>query len=461
MKNEPIIIAGAGMTGLSAAWYLEKKGYTNIIILEAGSRPGGKIETIFENGFMVEKGPDSFVVTKPYALDLVHDLGMDDHLITPKTNRFLILKDGNLYNTPKGLNMMVPTDPGAFLESRFFSWPAKHRILEESVIPVNTSTEDESFASFMLRRFGQEMLDLYAGPLFTGIYATPADELSLNATFPMLKKMEQNYGSITRAIKKQMQAQPADANGSSRSTFMGLKNGIQSLSDKLVKSLKHTRIILNTAIKEVQYNDGQFSIITEGGENHNTTNLVITLPTTAASKLMNGLSHKISDILSGFTTSSSRIVTLAYPKDKVSDPLLATGYVSAATEKNFVNAGTWISSKWDGRAKDGYVMLRCFIGKNPKAFSFTNDELIRTAHLEMKNLLGISAEPEYYWVQRWDNALPQYKVGHPDKIADLYQAIEPFKGLQLAGSYINGVGLPDCIKQGMDVAEKVGELVSL
>jgi protoporphyrinogen/coproporphyrinogen III oxidase len=390
-----------------------------------------------------------------YALDLVHDLGMDDDLISPKTNRFLILKDGKLYHTPKGLNMMVPTDPEAFLGSNFFSWSGKHRILEESVIPANTSDEDESFASFIVRRFGQEMLDLYAGPLFTGIYATPADQLSLNATFPMLKKMEQNYGSITRAIKKQMQAQPASANGSDRTTFMGLKNGIQSLSEALIKQLKHTQIKNNAFIEEILYDNDLYELIIKGEERYQTKNLIVTLPSDKSGILLKNFAPDISDILSGFSTSSSRIVTLAYPRDKVADPLLATGYVSAATEKNFVNAGTWITSKWDGRAKNGYVMLRCFIGKNPKAFTFTNDELIHTAHLEMKSLLGISGEPEFYWVQRWDNALPQYKVGHPSKISALYKAIEPFEGLHLAGSYFNGVGLPDCIKQGIDVAEIV------
>ena len=454
MKNSPIIILGAGITGLSAAWYLEKDGFTDITILEQSPRAGGKIETLHEHGFLVEKGPDSFVITKPYALDLIKDLGLENELIFPKTNKFFILKDGKMVNPPKGLNMMVPTDLPAFLESKFFSWSAKHRILHESVVHTGLQEEDESFADFIVRRFGQEMLDLYAGPLFTGIYATPAEELSLNATFPMFKKMAQQYGSITRAVKKQ--PQPSSSN---RSTFQGLKNGMQTLSDTLIKKLQHTRIKLNSKVVQLTTDNQQYAIKTEDGDDYITTNLIITLAAQLTENLINSLSPKAAEVLGSFTSSSSRIVTLAYKTDKLTEPLLATGYVSAETEKNYVSAGTWLSSKWEGRAPEGHILLRCFMGKNPGSFSLTNDQLIHAAHLEISKLLDLTEEPEYYWVQRWDDALPQYKVGHLEKINALKKALSPFTGLLLNGSYMSGVGLPDCINQGMTAAKTISQMV--
>ena len=450
MKNSPIIILGAGITGLSAAWYLEKEGFTDITILEQSPRAGGKIETLHEHGFLVEKGPDSFVITKPYALDLIRDLGLENELIYPKTNKFFILKDGKMVNPPKGLNMMVPTDLPAFLESKFFSWSAKHRILQESVVDPDLKDEDESFADFIVSRFGREMLDLYAGPLFTGIYATPAEELSLNATFPMFKKMAQQYGSITRAVKKQQQ--PSSSN---RSTFQGLKNGMQTLSDTLIKKLQHTRIKLNTRITELEFDNSQYIVKTEEGDSYTTGNLIITLAAQQTKNLLNTISPKASEVLGSFTSSSSRIVTLAYKTDKLTEPLLSTGYVSAETEKNYVSAGSWLSSKWEGRAPEGHILLRCFMGKNPESLSLTNDQLIHAAHLEISALLGIKEEPEYYWVQRWDAALPQYKVGHLEKINALKEALSSFTGLHLNGSYMSGVGLPDCINQGMTAARNV------
>ncbi len=450
MKNNPIIILGAGITGLSAAWYLEKEGFTNITILEGSARAGGKIETLHEHGFLVEKGPDSFIITKPYAINLVRELGLESELIYPKTNKFFILKDGKMVSPPKGLNMMVPTDLPAFLESKFFSWRAKHRILYESVVHPRLLDEDESFADFIARRFGQEMLDLYAGPLFTGIYATPAVELSLNATFPMFKKMATQYGSITRAVKKQ--PQPSSSN---RSTFMGLKNGMQTLSDTLIKKLQHTKTKLNSKVIELNYEDLQYVVKTEDGDSYTTANLIITLPSIQTKNLLNLISPVASEILGTFTSSSSRIVTLAYKTDKLTEPLLATGYVSAETEKNYVSAGTWLSSKWEGRAPDGHILLRCFMGKNPGSFSLTNDQLIHAAHLEMSGLLDLTEEPEYYWVQRWDSALPQYKVGHLEKVNDLREALSSLKGLQLNGSYLSGVGLPDCIGQGLRAATNI------
>jgi len=417
MKNKPVIILGAGITGLSAAWYLEKNGFTDIIILDESPFAGGKISTIHEDGFLVEKGPDSFVITKPYAVDLIHDLGLDDQLIYPKTNRFFILKDGNLVNPPKGLNMMVPTDLPAFLESKFFSWHAKHKILQESTAKPRFSNEDESFADFIIRRFGNEMLDLYAGPLFTGIYATPANELSMNAAFPQFRKMAQQYGSITRAVKKQPQPAPAS---SSRSSFAGLKNGMQTLSDALIKQLKHTKIILDSKVNMLgmspnENNTNNYQIKTESGVTYNTENVIVTLPSNKAKLILNQIAPVASDILGSFSTSSSRIVTLAYKTDHITEPLLATGYVSAEREKNHVSSATWLSSKWDGRAPEGHILLRCFMGKNPETLTFTNDELIHAAHKEMSKMLSLTDEPVHYWVQRWDAALPQYKVGHIEK----------------------------------------------
>jgi len=451
MKNSPVIILGAGITGLSTAWYLEKKGFTDIQIIDASDRAGGKVETLYEDGFMIENGPDSFVVTKPFALDLIKELGLEDELIAPKTNRFFILKNGKLVSSPKGLNMMVPTDLFPFLESRFFSWPAKHRILQESIIHPNDMEGDESFADFIIRRFGEEMLDLYAGPLFTGIYATPAEELSLNATFPMLKKMEQEYGSISRAMKKQHQRSP----NSSRSTFLGLKRGMQSLTDAIVGKLHHSTIHFNTKVLELVSEKGQYHVKSENGQQFTASNLVVTLPANIAKSLISHLSPEASRILSGFTSSSSRIVTLAYQKEHISDPLLATGFVSAMYEETAVSSSTWPDSKWEGRAKEGYATLRCFMGKGEKFLSYTNDELIHAAHEEMSRLLGISSAPEYYWVNRLDNALPQYKVGHLDQVDALKQAVSSLPGLCVAGAYIHGVGLPDCIKQGKDAADSV------
>src|ERR1017187_4999710 len=304
MNNHAIIILGGGMTGLSAAWNLEKKGFTYIVLIEGGARAGGKIETIKQDGFLVEKGPDSFIITKPYAIDLVHELGLDNELISPKTNRFFILDNNKFIRPPKGMNMMVPINLHAFLESKFFNWPAKHRILEESLIPPFLSDDDESFADFIERRFGEDMLNMYAGPLFTGIYATPAEELSMNATFRMLKKMEQQWGSITRAIKQQ--APPAAGSGN-RSGFMGLRSGMQTLSDTLISRLKHTRILLNTKALQIESRNKNdrllFMVTDQNGEKYNTGNLIMTLPAYQAAKLMTGISPESGEILSSFPTS--------------------------------------------------------------------------------------------------------------------------------------------------------------
>jgi oxygen-dependent protoporphyrinogen oxidase len=448
MDKERIIVLGAGITGLSAAWYLEKAGYKDITIIEASGRAGGKVQTLYEDGFIIEQGADSFITLKPFAMDLVEELGLSNELIAPLTSSFFILKDNKLQKVPEGLRMMVPVNKDAFMATAMFSEAGKQRVFEEVNIPPLLSDEDESFASFITRRFGKEMLDNYAQPLFGGIYATPAEQLSMKACFPQWLAMEQKYGSITKAVEEQ----PAPRENMSRSAFLSLKNGIQSLIDKLRASLTHTQFILNTKVDDIELNHDNTYIIRCGADTYHADRVISALPAKVIASLLEKQAAKVSAQLDSFTTSSSIIVTLAVKESQLTAPVSATGYVIANSENSPVTAGTWSSAKWAGRAPEGYALLRCFFGGGR---SYTDAELIELSTNELNKLIGLQGQAEKSWINRYANALPQYKLGHLDRLATLRKSLQSLPGFHLAGAFLEGVGIPDCIRQGKLAAESI------
>lgn len=450
--NERVAIIGGGVSGLAAAWFLEKKGYKDIVLLEASAKAGGKIDTIEEDGFLVETAADSFITTKPEALELVRDLGLEDEIIEPETNRFFICKDGRLLDSPKGLRMMAVVDEAEFRKTGLFSEEGKERILAEKNVPPRRDEGDESFASFVTRRFGEEMLQNYAEPLFGGIYATPADEMSMQSTFPMFLQLEKKYGSLTAAA-----TQSAQEKGSvNRSAFVGLKKGMGSLISTLDAGLKHTRILYNTPVQTIEKTENGYRLILGNGEAMEADKVISALPAPILASLMADINPQAARLLKDFTVSSSLIVTLVYRKDKVKGDIDATGYVSAKGEENIVSASTWTSSKWKDRVPEGYFLARCFM----RGVDMKEDAAIEQAHNTLKKVLDIDGGPEKTWVHSWSNALPQYKLGHKERVAKLQESMSKLPGFDLAGAYLSGVGIPDCIRQAKEAVEKLSTRVT-
>ena len=444
------IIIGAGISGLSAAYYLEKAGEKgSITILEAAKHPGGKVATTHEDGFIVEHAPDSFITTKPFMLDLVSDLGLSKDIIAPANSKFFILKDGKLMDVPKGLNFMVATDEDAFMQSEMFTEAGKHRALEEVNIPAKKfdADEDESFGDFVERRFGKEMLENYAEPLFAGIYSTPSYELSMKAAFPMFRNMEQKFGSITQAINAipVPEAAPKNKNENlQRSPFVSLKHGMQSIIDALLQKLYKTKILTEAKVLSIHKNGDGYKVITDT-HIYDAGRVIITLPAAAAATLFATLDSKIQNILESFPSNSSRILTLAFNKKDCELPD-ATGYVVAKGSDTLLSACTWSSKKWDYRAPDAYHLIRCFFSKT-ELLKLSKDELIMIANQELSKLVPVHGTPVKSWLSNYPNLLPQYKVGHLEKLKQLNMLLEALPEIQLIGAYYDGIGMPDCVKQ--------------
>ena len=462
--HTPVAIIGGGITGLTAAWELQKAG-VEYVLLEASDRWGGKIRTETVAGdsdqpFVIETGPDSVLAQKPWALQLALALGLEDRLLGTNDDRrkTYVLNRGRLTPLPDGVMLIVPTKFMPFVTTRLISWPGKLRMGLELLVPAKRDGEDESLADFIRRRLGSEALDKLAEPLLSGIYNTEAERQSLLATFPRFRDTEEKYGSITRGMIAAAK-QRASAPPSKYSTFMSFKGGMGELVDGLLVKLDGD-LRLNTPVRSIEANpDGTYSLLLGGDSRLVAHNVILTAPAHTASHLLAGIAPDASKLLGEIRYVSTGTMALAYRREDVPHPLDGFGVVIPRSEGRPINALTWVSTKFDHRAPDDHVLIRVFFGgsRSPESFELADDDLLAMVRAQLHDLLGIEAEPVFTRVYRWDEANPQYDVGHLEKINTIEAALPA--GVVVTGSAYRGIGVPDCVHQAQMTAAKVIEMV--
>lgn len=452
-RNSHVIILGGGITGLAAAYYLQKaRPDVRYTLVEKGPRFGGKIVTERAGGFVFEGGPDSFITDKPWALNLCRDLGLEDRLISSNTagQKVYLLRNGGLVEFPGGLRLTVPTRIRPFLKSRILSPGGKLRMLGDLVISRRTARDDESLATFIRRRFGQECLDRLAGPLMGGIYVSDPTYMSMEATFPQFLNMEQEKRSLILAMRA-----AARQRGRSKeprpAMFQTLDHGMHTLVEALVMSLKGT-LKTGTFVKSVRRSQSRFLVEMETHHRAipvSATHLIVTVPAWEAARLLEPTHWAMCDMLRDIRYVSTATVSLGYRDRDLPDGFRLDGFgvLIPAVEKRRLIASTWSSTKFPGRAPDDHALLRAFVGgyRNEADAELPEDELVALVRDEYRDLFGITADPVRTSIHRWLGANPQYDVGHRERvdIVDKYAAEVP--GLHLAGSAYRGIGLPDCI----------------
>src|SRR5690606_7528426 len=396
----PVTIIGGGITGLSAAWYLQKQGvaYT---LLEQSARWGGKIRTEYVDGvgdvpFAIEAGPDSFLTQKPWALQLALELGLQDRLLGTNDDcrRVFVLNRGRLMPLPDGIMLIVPTRFMPFVTSPLISWPGKLRLALELFLPPRIDAADESLADFVRRRLGTEVLDKLAEPLLAGIYNTEADRQSLLATFPRFRDLEKQYGSLTRGMLAAQQ-QRKSAAPSPYSTFTSFKMGMRELVDGLLTRLTGD-LRLNSGVKAVSRNvDDTYTLSLTDNSQLTTDNLILTTPAYVTARLLAGVSDSAADMLAAIRYVSTGTISLAYKRADINHPLNGFGVVIPRSEGRPINAITWTTTKFDQRAPDGHALLRVFFGgsRTPQTFDLSDDDLLDTVRGELASIMGIDAMP--------------------------------------------------------------------
>jgi protoporphyrinogen/coproporphyrinogen III oxidase len=451
-KIDRIVVVGGGISGLAAAHQLLELGQTNITLIEASSRLGGTIQTEYRDGFLIERGPDSFISEKPEALTLAKRLGLESQLIqtNEKYRRSFIVREGRLRAVPEGFQLLAPSRIWPFLTSDIFSVAGKMRMAADLLVPRKSTngTQDESLASFVRRRLGQEALERMAQPMVGGIYTADPETLSLRATLPRFLEMERDHRSLILAMLRQSHVQKTGTSGARYSLFLSFDRGMQVLVDSLAQIRADIR--LNTRAESLRLDGETWAITTNTGEQLEADAICLAVPAYVAASLLQNLNETLAAKLNQIKYASTATINFAYERLAVHHPLDGFGFVVPFIEKRSLLACTFSSVKFSGRAPKGTVLLRGFAGGalQPEIFALDESEIAARVEADLLELLGITARPIFTEVAKWERSMPQYEVGHLDRITEIENEVKKLPGLTLAGNAYRGAGIPDCIRSG-------------
>ena len=454
-----IIIIGAGITGLAAAYELSSRGVP-FQLLEASPRAGGLIHTEHVDGFTVEAGPDSILAQKPAAIELCEALGLGPRLIstTPPRTAF-VLKKGRLHPLPSPSILGIPTTWRGIANYDLLSPVARARLAIETVIPRRPrrgpgSRDDESVGAFFRRRFGPAAVDLIAEPLLGGIHAGDIESLSIASLFPRLLEAETRRRSVIRAFRHTQRASASDG------LFRSLGSGMGELVTAIERRLPAGSIRYESPVRDV-VKEGAGWRVSTGVDSVPARAVVLACPAHAASRLLAPVDERAAALCAGVPYVSTASVALAWPRQAVQHPLAGSGFVVARAHNALrITACTWVSSKWTGRTPAGAVLLRAFVGgaHDPEAVDLPDERLVEVVSRELAGILGIEGAPILSRVYRWRMAGAQHNVGQIARVAEIESRLAGHGGLFVAGSGFRSVGIPDCIADGRAAAAQAAAI---
>lgn len=508
-----IVVVGGGMAGLGAARALEAARVQDPSIdwrlYEQDARFGGKVHTVRREGYVVEGGPDSAIIEKPWPITTAREVGIGDRFLdcNEDIRKSFVYTRGRLHELPEGIILMVPTRMLPFALSGLVSWPGKVRMGLDLVLPRGGAATggpagaagpalDESLGDFVRRRLGKEALQRIAEPIVAGIHAGDPEQMSVRATFPMFLDMEREHRSLILAMLKRRKARQkaAAARGGApgaggrgvsgagqgapggtrppgpRSYFYSFTTGLQDLSDAIVASLPPERLHSGVAVKAMaecgagcgaRAGSGTYALQLSDGSRVVADAVVLATPAWASGDLLRAVAPLVAADLSSIEYVTTATASVAFRREQVGHDLKGFGFVVPRAEDRPVMATTWSSSKFDGRAPDGCVLLRSFLGRAGReaAAQLDDDEMAKVVRAELREIMGISAEPEFVEIFRWPRGMPQYRVGHVDLVAHIEAAVARVPGVELAGGAYHGIGIGDCLREGAAAADRALEHV--
>jgi len=457
-------VAGGGFTGLAAAHALVSSGRPfGVTLLESSDRLGGKAETHYESGFVLDAGPDSWLAVRPGPVDLARKVGLERELIgtIEKNRRVYVAWRDALHPLPEGLVLGVPTRFLPMVKTRLFPWSAKLRMGLEPLVPRRPleGDDDETIADFATRRLGREATERLVGPMLGGIFGGDARTLSARAAVPQLVEAERAHGSLVRAMRASRRAPHA---GGRDSAFLSLHRGMGAFVEAIAASLQDALVRTGARVERVEPRDpadgrGQWTIVLDTKEALVSDDLVLALPAFAAASIVRGFDVELATLLDGIPYASSAAVFLAFRRASVAHPLDASGYIVPRVLASEAVAVTWISSKWEGRAPDGTTLMRVFFGGAGREAILANDDetLVRVAREELCARIGLEGEPVFTRVFRFNRASPQPLLGHIARMRKIRERVARWPGLYVGGGGYEGIGIPSCIEQGRAIAREM------
>ena len=454
-----IAIIGGGISGLSAAYALEKKRRAgvevNYVLYESSPRLGGVLVTERVDGCLIEAGPDSFLTEKPWASDLCQELGLGDQLIgsNDADRKTYILVRGRLVEMPDGLMFMVPTKILPTIFSPLFSLKTKLRMAREWFHPPHKALGDETVAAMVERHYGPEMVDRLADPLLSGVYGGEASQLSVRAVLARFADMEAKHGSLGRAMLAARRNSPK-TNGAPRPLFTSLKEGMQQMVDALVERLDGNAVTTGAPVQAVTHERGGW-VVSAGLQSDHFDAVILAVSTQVAASLLRMSSPELAAELGSVNYSSSVTVALGYDQRVRESLPPGFGFLAPRSEGKRMLAATFVHNKFPHRAPDDRAIIRCFLGgaRDEQILARSDDEILRIVREELSQVLHLTAEPLFVRVFKWKSAMAQYGVGHLERLQRIATLRQKLPGLALAGNGYNGIGVPDCVRSGSEAVE--------
>ena len=457
-----IAIIGGGISGLSAAYTLEEKRQSGTsveyVLFESSPRLGGVLVTDHVDGCIIEAGPDSFLTEKPWAADLCAKIGLGDQLIgsNDSDRKTYILTKGKLVELPDGLMFMVPTKIIPTVLSPLFSVRTKLRMAAEWFHPPHKATEDETVAQMVERHYGSEMVDLLADPLLSGVYGGEASQLSVRAVLPRFADMEAKHGSLGRAMLSARMKLAAATKAPARPLFSSLKDGMQQMVDALVACLDTNSLKTSATVQSAIRQDDGWTV-SAGYETDQFDALIVAIPAQAAAAVLQAADKDLSHDLGGIQYSSSVTVTLGYDEKVRASLPPGFGFLVPRSEGHRMLAATFVHNKFPHRAPENRAIVRCFLGgaRDEQILQVSEPGILEIVRSELREIIGLTAEPLFARVYKWKSAMAQYSVGHLERLQRIESFRQTLPGLALAGNGYNGIGVPDCVRSGAEAAGKI------
>ena len=461
-----VAIVGGGISGLAAAFYLQRA-RVEYVLFERAGRLGGSLRTERVQGCLVEAGADSFLTAKPWAAELAREAGIGDRLIgsNDATRKTYIVRGGRLVPIPAGMSLIAAGELWPIVTSPLFSLRTKLRFVRELLLPPAplSAQEDESVASFTRRHFGDEVATTLAAPLLAGVYGGDAEGLSARAVLPALVEMEARHRSLGRALRAaRRQRGPSGAD----SIFTSFTGGMQELVDAVASHLDANRLRASSPVESLRPSAGRWTVrsTTPADElrSENFSHVILALPAYAAAELLRPTDAALADSLVAIPYRPAMTIALGYPRNDLAGLPQGFGFLVPRGEGLAIIACTFVHNKFPARVPEAaghqeMGLLRAFMVNN---LGKSDAEVVAMVRADLRTLLGLEAEPAFVKIDRWPYAMPQYQVGHFERVAAIERMAAAHAGLHLAGNAYRGVGVSDCVREGKSAAESVIQSVA-
>jgi len=418
------------------------------------------LQTERRDGWLIERSADMFTTREPWALDLCRRIGIAEDLIETdaRYRRAFVVRRGQLAPVPEGFTLMSPAKIGPILTTPILSPLGKLRLAWEYFTPPRRDDSDESLQSFVVRRFGREAFERLIQPLIGGIYTADPAKLSMQATLPQFVEMERRQGSLIRGMRVQGPGfRIQQASGARYGQFVTPRDGMQRLVEAIAERLPQVSVRLHSTVERIERGENWKVVVRDRSTPEAFDELIVAAPGAVTSRLLAAVDAQLAALIGRIENAGCSVAIVGVRREQIAHPLDGFGFVVPAIENRRIIAASMASVKFAGRAPEGNVLLRVFVGGalQSELGELPDDDIRSLVLEELRELIGLTGEPELFEVARWKEMMPQYHVGHLDLMRQIEERAAAIPHFALAGNAYRGVGIPFCIKSGEEAAERI------